>query len=452
MQQNSGRYVDRAPQIKIESFPKNDYQDVMITFSKFASASLIASLLATGALAGEIAASTLDPLTFVERQKISSNDGATDDQFGWTMAVAGNTALISAPNTTIGTHAGQGSVYVFTRTDAGWVQTQKLTANDGGESDAFGISVALAGSTAIIGAPNNNSFRGAAYVFQLTGGTWVQTQKLVASDGTDFNQFGWSVAQNSRVALIGSIGATFGVNTSQGAVFAFEQTGGTWNETQKFSSADGVSGDSFGWSIGLEGENAVVGTGFVTVNGNDFQGAAYTFRRTGSVWSETQKLTADNGDAFDFFGLAVALEGNNILIGADGAATDGNPFSNQGAVYRFTRSDAGWSLTQTLSASDGESSDSFGTSIALQRGTALIGATGVTVDGAESAGAAYVFETSDHTMVETQKLTASDPGENNYYGWSGAVSGKSVFVGAYIATADGHERQGAVYVQGPLRP
>ncbi len=109
-----------------------------------------------------------------------------------------------------------------------------------------------------------------------------------------------------------------------------------------------------------------------------------------NVWTQTQKLTADNGDDLDFFGLAVALEGDNTLVGATGAATDGNPFSNQGVVYRFTHAGNSWTRAQILAASDGEASDGFGQSVSLSHGKALIGASGVTVDGATSAGAAYL--------------------------------------------------------------
>ncbi|PYL65608.1 MAG: hypothetical protein DMF20_08385, partial [Verrucomicrobia bacterium] len=169
-------------------------------------------------------------------EKVSSDDGATDDQFGWSVVFAGTTALVGAPNATIGGNGGQGAVYVFTNNNGTWVQTQKLTADDGAAGDTFGISIALSGSTAIIGAPNTNTFQGSAYVFTLSGGTWSQTQKLTADDGTQFNQFGWSVALEGNTALVGSISATVGQNSSQGAVYVFSQSGGTWSQTQKFSS------------------------------------------------------------------------------------------------------------------------------------------------------------------------------------------------------------------------
>jgi FG-GAP repeat len=394
-------------------------------------------------------AATASATTFVELQKVTSDDGATDDQFGWSVAVEGNVALVGAPNTTIGANQAQGSVYVFRKMAGVWVQTQKLTAMDGKSGDAFGISVALSGSIALIGAPNTETFRGSVYVFEISSGSWVQTQKLSASDGAEFNQFGWSIAQNGRRALIGAIGATFGTTSSQGAVYAFTNDNGTWDETQKFSSADGASGDGFGWSVAFDGKSAVVGPGFVTVNGNDFQGAAYTFQRNGNVWTQTDKLIASNGDAFDFFGLAVAIEGRTVLIGAEGAATDGNPFSNQGVVYRFKNSAGVWTQTQIVAASAGQPSDSFGHSVALKRGRALIGASGVAVGGTDFAGASYVFEKSDGLLVEVQKLTPSDPVENGLFGWSSAISGGDFFNGAYNATAGGNDRQGAVYINGP---
>jgi hypothetical protein len=266
-------------------------------------------------------------------------------------------ALVGAPNTTVGGKSGQGVVYVFTETNGTWVQTQVLTAGNGQSGDAFGISVSVASPWAFIGAPNTDNFRGAVYVFRRSGRTWMEGQTLLASDATTFNQFGWSIAQDGRRALIGSINATVGTNSSQGAVYFFKNDSGLWSESQKFSSSDGVSGDSFGWAVALDHDDALVGAGFATVDDHEFQGAAYTFHRDGDLWTETQKLTADNGEAFDFFGLAVALGRNQALVGAEGASTDGNPFSNQGVVYVYSHEDQSWNPLQTLAASDGEPSD-----------------------------------------------------------------------------------------------
>ena len=374
-------------------------------------------------------------------QKVSSDDGATDDQFGWSVVFAGDMAFVSAPNATVDGNTGQGAVYVFTKQNGTWVQTQKLTADDGAAGDAFGISMALSfsGPILIIGAPNTNTFQGSAYVFIFFQGFWIQAQKLTADDGTQFNQFGWSIAAQGDTAMIGSISATVGKNSSQGAVYVFSQSGGGWTQTQKFSSDDGATGDSFGWSIALDGNTALIGTGFVTVNGNEFQGAAYLFDGTSGTWNQTQKLTASDGDGFDFFGLAVALVGNTALIGADGAGSD--PFSNQGATYAFTNSGGTWSEGQKLLADDGQPSDSFGESVAFDGNTALIGAPGVN----NSQGAAYVFDYSAGSFTQVKKLAASDGGEGDQFGWSAAFTDNTALVGAYQATVGKNVRQGAAY-------
>ena len=387
-----------------------------------------------------------NPLLFELKQQITSSDGATDDQFGWSIAAESGVALVGAPNTTVGGKSGQGVVYVFTETNGTWVQTQVLTAINGQSGDAFGISVSVASPWAFIGAPNTDNFRGAVYVFRRSGRTWIEGQALIGSDATTFNQFGWSIAQDGRRALIGSINATVGTNSSQGAVYFFKNDSGLWSESQKFSSSDGVSGDSFGWAVALDHDDALVGAGFATVDDHEFQGAAYTFHRDGDLWTETQKLTADNGEAFDFFGLAVALGRNQALVGAEGASTDGNPFSNQGVVYVYSHEDQSWNPLQTLAASDGEPSDGFGHSISSQGGRALVGAPGVTVNGAAAAGAIYTFDQVNRLLKETGKLTPNDAVENGQYGWSVSLLKASVFAGAYSATAGGHERQGAAYI------
>jgi photosystem II stability/assembly factor-like uncharacterized protein len=379
-------------------------------------------------------------------QKVSSDDGATDDQFGWSVVFAGNVAFVSAPNATVDGNSGQGAVYVFTNNNGTWVQTQKLTADDGAAGDAFGISMANSGfgPFLLIGAPNTNAFQGSVYIFTLVQGFWVQIQKLTADDGTQFNQFGWSIALEANMvdhtAMIGSIGATIAGNSAQGAVYVFSNVGdGAFLQTQKFSSADGTAGDSFGWSVALDGNTALIGTGFVTVNGNEFQGAGYFFDGSTGTWTQTQKVTASNGEAFDFFGLAVALVGNTALVGADGAGSD--PFSNEGATYAFTNSGGTWSETQQLLADDGQSSDGFGESVAFDGNTALIGAPGVN----NSRGAAYVFDYSGGIFTQVKKLVASDGGEGDQFGWSAGYGENIALVGAYQATVGNNVRQGAAY-------
>ncbi|MBX6326040.1 MAG: hypothetical protein IRY93_08375, partial [Chthoniobacterales bacterium] len=346
---------------------------------------------------------------WLELQKISSSDGATDDQFGWSVGLAAaDTAFVGAPNHAVNGNVAQGAVYVFTRSGNTWSETQTITAGDGAEGDSFGQSLAFDQdtNTLIVGAPNKNGFQGAAYIFTESGGSWTQAQKIEANDAATFAQFGWSVAIEGNTAMVGSIGANVPPTNSVGAVYVFTQSGGLWSQAQKFSSSDGASGDGFGWSLALGGGTVVVGANTASPNGLDFAGAAYVFnqqtagtqrtavskggqRPTGVVWTQTQKLTASNGAEFDFFGGAVALVGNTALIGAEGAGSD--PFSNQGLVYVFTNSGGSWIEGQQIAASDGQGNDGFGHAIAFDGSKALITAAGATVNGNDTAGAAYVF-------------------------------------------------------------
>jgi photosystem II stability/assembly factor-like uncharacterized protein len=392
------------------------------------------------------------PSDWSELQKVSSSDGATDDQFGWSVLLASaDTALVGAPNHAVNGNAGQGAVYVFTRSGNTWTKTQTLTASDGTESDSFGQSLAFDGGNLIIGAPNTGDFQGVAYIFTESGGTWAEVQKIEADDAASSTQFGWSVAIQGDTAMVGSIGASVPPTNGVGAVYVFTQSGGTWSQAQKFSSDDGVFGDSFGWAIALDGNTVIVGANTASPNGLDFSGAAYVFNESGGTWTQAQKLTASNGAEFDFFGGAGALVGNVALVGSEGSGSD--PFSSQGLTYVFTNSGGTWAEGQHIAASDGQGSDGFGHAIAFDGNKALITAAGATVNGNDSAGASYVFNFSGGTFTEEQKLTASDAEEFASFGWSVGLSGNTALVGAYQATVGKNVRQGAAYFfEGPGGP
>lgn len=307
-------------------------------------------------------------------QKVTAMDGAAADQFGRATAIQGDIAIIGSPNATIEGREGQGAAYVYARSGGAWGEVQKLVAGDGAAGDVFGIAVALDGDTLVVGAYSAEGYRGAAYVYTLAGGTWSEAQRLVADDRAEFDQFGWSVALQGDTLLVGAQGVAIDGRNGQGAVYAFERADGNWTQVDKFTSADGEAADGFGWAVGLDGDSAVAGSGFVTIAGNLLQGAAYTFERAGMNWSQAQKLVASNGAAFDSFGLSVAISGDTLLVGASGAATDGDPFSNQGVAYEFKRSGGIWSEGAQLSGSDSDSADGFGTWVALDHDAALVGA------------------------------------------------------------------------------
>ena len=171
----------------------------------------------------------VDPLFWGGQKKLTASDGAATDSFGNSVALSGDTALVGALGGDVGAFADQGSAYVFVRSGATWTQQQKLVASDGAYSDQFGVSVALSGDTALVGAPSDdvgaNANQGSAYVFVRNGATWAEQQKLTASDGAADDLFGIAVTLSGDTALVGAHSDDVGANANQGSAYVF--TGGS---------------------------------------------------------------------------------------------------------------------------------------------------------------------------------------------------------------------------------
>lgn len=352
--------------------------------------------------------------TWTQQAKLAPSDSANDDFFGWSVALSGSTALVGA----IGQGSQAGAAYVFVSSGGKWSQQQKLTASDAAPNDHFGYSVGLNGSTAVIGAPNQGSKgaqAGATYVFVGSGGTWAQHQKLTASDAAPGDFFGYSVAIYGSTAIVGAAGKS----SNTGAAYVFVSSGGTWSQHQKLTASDGVPGDAFGNSVALNGSTAVIGA-----PKNSGKGAAYVFISSAGTWTQRAKLTAADAAANDWFGFSVAIYGSTAVVGA----IDKN--SGTGAAYVFVPTPSApqsWSQQQKLTASDGGPQDGFGYSVALYGTTALIGALGHDSD----TGAVYVFNQSGSTWSQTGELTAVSA-----FGASVAIYGSTAVVGAPDSNSD----------------
>ena len=202
-----------------------------------------------------------------QQQKLTASDGAALDFFGYSVSVSGETAMVGA----ISKNHGQGAAYVFVRSGGVWSQQQELTASDGASNDAFGNSLSVSGDTAMIGAYVKNSQQGAAYVFVRSGAVWSQEQELTASDGAANTRFGFSISVSGNTAVIGSPWNL----SAGGAAYIFVRGSGTWSQQQELTAADGVVPDQFGLSVSLSGDTALIGARFK----NNNQGAAYVFVR-----------------------------------------------------------------------------------------------------------------------------------------------------------------------------
>ena len=319
--------------------------------------------------------------------KLTASDAEADDEFGVSVAVSGDTAVIGAFREDGGGGAlsGSGAVYVYVRAGSHWSEQQKLTANDGASDDWFGSSVAVSGDTAVIGAykdDDNGSNSGSAYVYIRSGGIWAEQQKLTASDGASNDWFGSSVAVSGDTAAIGAH-----LDNGSGSTYVFVRSGGVWAEQQKLNASDAESGDQFGVGVAVSGDTVAIGAWREDSEAGS-AGAVYVYNRSGGVWSEQQKLTASDAAANLGLGYRVALDGDTLVAGR--LRPGPGAISETGFAYVFTRVGGLWSEQQKLLAGDTEAGG-YGASVALSGDTVVIGAQ--RQDGAASnAGAAYTID------------------------------------------------------------
>jgi len=252
------------------------------------------------------------------------------------VSVDGDTALISARNNDDG-GTDSGSAYAFVRSGTSWSQQQKLTAADAAAGDHFG-GVSVSDDTALIGAPDDDdggTDSGSAYVFLRSGTTWSQQQKLTASAPAAGDHFGGSVSVSNDTALVSAIGDDdFG--QSSGAAYIFVRSGTTWSEQQKLTASDPDQFEGFAAVVSVSGDIALIGAPSDDDGGNT-AGSAYVFLRSGSAWSQEQKLTASDAAPSDIFGYSVSVSGDTALVGAP--SDDDDSGGNSGSAYAFLRSE-----------------------------------------------------------------------------------------------------------------
>ncbi|HEY52587.1 MAG TPA: hypothetical protein G4N94_03935 [Caldilineae bacterium] len=308
---------------------------------------------------------------------------------------------------------------------ASWLQQAKLSASDGVSGHLFGVSVAISGDTVVVGSSGGDQGKGLVYVFEKPGGGWAsatEIAQLSASDGVAGDGFGWSVAISGDTVVVGVS------DGDKGVAYVFEKPGDGWanaTETAVLSASDGAAGDYFGRAVAVSGDTVVVGA----EGDESSKGSAYVFEKPGGGWAnatETAKLSASDGAGGDQFGNSVAINGDTVVAGAHGVG------SNSGSAYVFEKPGGGWAnTTETakLSASDGMAGDLFGHSVAISVDAVVVGASGDDT----LKGSAYVFEKPDGgwaSATETAKLSASGGAANDYFGISVAIDGDTVAVGA----------------------
>ncbi len=373
---------------------------------------------------------------------------AGEDWFGLSVAVSGSSVVVGAFAKDVGAYDA-GAAYVFDALTGDLLHTLKNPTPTGG--DIFGSSVAVSGSTVVVGAYQQDvegtTDAGAVYVFDLTGtAPRTPTYKLDNPTPVAEDWFGYSVAVSGSTLVVGAPyhDQTVGTNVypDSGAAYVFDALTGDLLHTLKNPTPQASA--TFGSSVAVSGSTVVVGAYQQDVDGTTDAGAVYVFDVTGTT--PTHALDNPTPQAGATFGNSVAISGSTVVVGAYQQDIDGT--TDAGAAYVFDLTvTAPETPTYKLDNPTPQAGATFGSSVAVSGSTVVVGAYQQDIDGTTDAGAAYVFDlTGTAPETPTYKLDNPTPDANGYFGWSVAVSGSTVVVGAYQQDIDGTKDAGAVYL------
>ena len=270
---------------------------------------------------------------------ITASTPDANQDFGRSVAISGDHAIVGA--TADGNYAG--AAYIFYRGNGTWSEVTKIIASDASTSSQFGETVSISGNYVIVGPYSNAK----AYIFERDGSSWKEVAKIQSSDPGASTYFGRSVAINGNRAIVGDPYISSGNNYSEGAAYLFERDGsGNWNEVAKIKGSDTEAWDNFGYKVAINGNHAIVSAPGESTFGYS-AGAAYVFKRNGSGnWSEVDKLVASDAEIFYNFGVSVGISGNNVIVGQTRLGVSG--YENKESAYIFENNQSVQDLLSNL--------------------------------------------------------------------------------------------------------
>lgn len=362
-----------------------------------------------------------------EVTQFQASDPDSDDQYGFSVAVSGHTAVMGAPQDEDRAFFA-GSAYVQFQEDGLWVQQAKLIGSTTGTSDRFGYDVDIFGDTIVVSAlfaDGASPVSGTAFVFQRNGTTWTEIQELAPNDGANGDWFGRAVSLDGDTLAIGAPqDDDRGLNS--GSVYVFVRSGGTWVQQAKIAPADGFAHDNFGQSVAVSGDSLLIGSPFDDDRGSS-SGSAYVFTRSGSNWTQQAKLTGTDSTSQDAFGYAVGLAGDRAIVGAYNANV-GIFGVEAGAAFIYDRQAGVWSAGQKIIPAARADRDFFGWSVAVEGDDAIVAANGRN----RAQGGAFHFRKLGGVWTENQELVASDAANSAQFAVSVDMDGERVVAGSHL--------------------
>lgn len=358
-----------------------------------------------------------------QTQQIFAPMRAGGDQFGSAIAVEGDLAVISAPAREVSPYVNAGEVYTLVRSGDDWVVTGSIVeANYYSHNRDLGRVMDIEGTMLALGSPGHNSGAGAAFVYTHDGAAWNLIAALFDAAPKYDGRFGVAVGVSAGQVLVGeSLQTLPAMDATTGKVNVFDQSV-AWVAPAQLMAADAEDGDRFGYALAVDGDTAVVGA----PGKEGARGAAYVFTRSAGVWTQEQKLVlAGERVANDFFGAAVAISGEQVLVGARGRA------AQQGAAYVFQRGAGTWSQLQELTAEAPMPGEVFGSRVALGSERAVVTGWGFEqVPMVGPRGGGYLFGRGPEGFHLLAALRTDDGVPGDFLGIGLALSDREALLGA----------------------
>ena len=352
----------------------------------------------TGSRCGAVYVYRRDGASWISEAKLQAFDADGLDRLGTAVSLDGDVVVATAPFDEIGPFLNAGSVYVFGFDGSEWFADQKLNAADSDFDDQFGTAVAVQGDALLVGAGNEGNTGqldgpGCLYAFSLTNGRWVQSQKIVPPDSERWAHYGTTVALAGNVAVVGAPGATCVDGFDCGRVYVYRSKAGAWSLQQTLDAPIRRQGENFGFSLAADDNVILVGSPFEDCEAGDSCGAVYIFEWNGNTWVPGGTLGAWDAGAFDFFGWSVAIDGFAGVVGT--LANDCAAGSSCGSAYMIRRGGEGWFVDGKLIPSETGASDFFGWSVDIDGSFVMVGSRLHDSQDLSNSGAAFGFATTE---------------------------------------------------------
>lgn len=362
---------------------------------------------------------------FFNITNLEADDTSENDSYGVSVAIHGSTIVVGSQY-----NEETGAAYIWEQgSDGNWTLGDKLVPADLVSEDGFGQVVAIYGETIVVGSENSQNGKGAAYVFSRVEGSWMLTDKLMASDAEEGDYFATSIAIYEKTIVIGASSD----NSYKGSVYVYQKQANCWKEVQKLSADDAVAEDYFGTDVGIYHNTIIVGASDV----NNEQGAAYIFQLSDGGWIQTNKITGSDGSSDEYFGSFVSIYGDTAAIST--------PYQSnaQGSVYIFQKTNGNWPSTETqkITAIERANNAQFGSSLAVYENRIVVG----NPNHQSGNGMIHIFDKVDGTWTHMGNFTAFG---RPLLGYSVALNEDSIISGA--PQADNYS--GTIYLYRSILP